>query len=343
MKINSKFLVYVRCFTYNQAPYIEDALNGFAMQQTDFPFVCVIMDDCSTDGEQEVIAHYMKQHFNIDDDTIVRREETDDYRMLFAQHKANHNCFFAVYYLKYNHGSIKKSKLGYFVEWGDVDYISLCEGDDYWINPLKLQKQVSFLVQNPDYGLVHSNYYSRYKDKIIKNHIAGLVEFDDLVTKSGIGTLTTCYRKKLADEYYIAVPVEKREGWLLSDAPLWIFIAHKSKIHYFNESFSVYRELPESASHSTDVDKAVRIIDNSYEVRKYMLLKLTQPGKKQESLLKDLFNNRNVLSKVRLCSHRGYAKRAFEIYKHNWKHLTFKTNILCIIYMLYGVLKPSKV
>ena len=50
-----KFKVCVRCFTFNQADYIEDAMNGFTMQQTDFPFVCCIVDDASTDEEQKVI------------------------------------------------------------------------------------------------------------------------------------------------------------------------------------------------------------------------------------------------------------------------------------------------
>ena len=49
------FKVCVRCFTFNQANYIEDAMNGFTMQQTDFPFVCCIVDDASTDEEQRVI------------------------------------------------------------------------------------------------------------------------------------------------------------------------------------------------------------------------------------------------------------------------------------------------
>ena len=49
------FLVSVRCMTYNHSAYIENALDGFTMQKTDFPFVCIIMDDASTDGEQEVL------------------------------------------------------------------------------------------------------------------------------------------------------------------------------------------------------------------------------------------------------------------------------------------------
>ena len=132
MKMVNNFLVRVSCATYNQASYITDALNGFTMQQTTFPFVCTIIDDASTDGEQEVIKNYLRQYFDLEDKSIIRHEETDDYVMTFAQHKTNKNCYFAVFLLKYNHYSIKKSKMPYIQEWQDqVKYIATCEGDDY--------------------------------------------------------------------------------------------------------------------------------------------------------------------------------------------------------------------
>ena len=61
--------------------------------------------------------------------------------------------YFAVVYLKENHYSQKKSKAPYLTEWEDTKYIALCEGDDYWTDPLKLQKQVDFLERHPDYSL----------------------------------------------------------------------------------------------------------------------------------------------------------------------------------------------
>lgn len=143
-----KPLVCVRSITYNHAPYIADAMNGFCMQKTSFPFVCAVIDDCSTDGEQEVISNYLHEHFDLEDQSVVRNEETDDYKLIYARHKENHNCFFVVLYLKYNHYSIGKSHLKnqYIKEWYDsAKYIALCEGDDYWTDPFKLQKQVEVM------------------------------------------------------------------------------------------------------------------------------------------------------------------------------------------------------
>lgn len=147
--IPSEYMVRVQCMTYNHAPYIEDAMNGFCMQETDFPFVCVIVDDASTDGEQEVIKRYLKNIFDLQDDQCFREEDTDDYHLIFARHKTNLNCYFGVLLLKYNHFR-KKDKAPYYEKWTKAKYIALCEGDDYWTHPKKLQMQVAVLNEHPE-------------------------------------------------------------------------------------------------------------------------------------------------------------------------------------------------
>ena len=143
-------MLRVSCMTYNQVSYIEDAMNGFVMQQTDFPFVCTIVDDASNDGEQNVIKKYIQEHFDLQDSFVAYEKDVDYGHVTFAQHKSNKNCYFAVIYLKENHYSQKKSKLPYLTEWMDTKYIALCEGDDYWTDPLKLQKQVDILEEHQD-------------------------------------------------------------------------------------------------------------------------------------------------------------------------------------------------
>ena len=65
-----KFKVCVRCMTYNHSAFIEDAMNGFCMQRTNFPFVCIIVDDASTDSEQEVIKNYLQKNFLLEDKNL---------------------------------------------------------------------------------------------------------------------------------------------------------------------------------------------------------------------------------------------------------------------------------
>ena len=149
-----KYKVCVWCNTYNQTSYIKDTMDGFCMQQTSFPFVCLIMDDASTDGEPEVIKQYLNDHFDTE-----WTKETDDYHLTLARHQENKNCFFAVYLLKYNHYSIKKLRLKYYREVTDeIDYVALCEGDDYWTDAHKLQKQADALDANPQVTLVYTNF-----------------------------------------------------------------------------------------------------------------------------------------------------------------------------------------
>ena len=154
MNYTTDFKVRINCMTYNHASYIADTMNGFCMQKTDFPYVAIIVDDASTDGEQDVINKYVHEHFDLEEKDVVRNEETDDYALFFTRHKENKNCFFAVFLLKYNHDSIKKAKWPYYLEFAKTPkYIALCEGDDYWTDPNKLQMQVDFLDSHPDYSM----------------------------------------------------------------------------------------------------------------------------------------------------------------------------------------------
>lgn len=173
MKEQPKFMVCVRCFTFNQVNYITDTMNGFTMQETTFPFVCTIVDDASTDGEQENIRKYLQEHLDLEDKTIARNEETNDYFLTFACHKSNKNCFFAVLFLKHNHYgniSMKRRKLQYTREWdNNAKYIASCEGDDYWTDNHRLQKLVGFLETHPKYVLAchRINRYIQEKCRLV--------------------------------------------------------------------------------------------------------------------------------------------------------------------------------
>lgn len=141
-----KWKVAVICCTYNQSQYITDALNGFVAQKTDFPFVCCVIDDASTDGEQDVIRRYVADNFKLDETGVAYEAETDDAYISFSRHKRNANCFFAVYYLKKNLYQDLDKKYGLIAEYEkDAKYVALCEGDDYWTSDRKLQIQSDIL------------------------------------------------------------------------------------------------------------------------------------------------------------------------------------------------------
>jgi glycosyltransferase involved in cell wall biosynthesis len=122
-------MVSICCITYNQEHFIAQALEGFIMQQTNFEFEIVIGNDCSTDGTSGLLELFREKYPS--KITVISNEK-------------NMGCY-------YNFMNTLKNCKG--------KYIALCEGDDYWTDPHKLQKQVDFLEKNPDY--VICCHYSR--------------------------------------------------------------------------------------------------------------------------------------------------------------------------------------
>lgn len=233
--------------TFNHAPYIEDALNGFCMQQSTFPYVALIVDDASTDGEQEVINHYLQEHFDMEDKNIVRNEETDDYVLTFARHNSNQNCYFAVFLLKYNHYSNNKAKWPYYLEFAKFPlYIATCEGDDYWTEPLKLQMQVDFLDSHPDYSMVccrakmfsMKNKAFRRKDNFCRNGDGELCS-KEIIRRGGyyIPTCSILYRSNMQGKDYPEYCTKSPVG----DYPFQIWMAMHGKVYYFDAPMAVYR------------------------------------------------------------------------------------------------------
>ena len=248
-----RWMVGVRSVTYNQAEYIKDALDGFCMQETSFPFVCCIIDDASTDEEPKVLIDYMEENFELSDDEIVMREETDDYKMLFAQHKRNRNCFFAVFLLKYNHygnHELKQRKIDYIRRFeGECKYIAMCEGDDYWISAFKLQKQVDFMEVHPDHSVcftAHRNENPNGLTEEFHRYDRDVEEcpIEDAI-KCGGGYMATCSQLFRREAY------ENRPEWTsklpIGDLPMMLVFLARGKCSYINEVMVTYRVCAEGS------------------------------------------------------------------------------------------------
>ena len=263
MNENPTYKVCVYCSTFNQASYIKDTMDGFCMQQTNFPFVCLIMDDASTDGEPEVIKQYLNDHFDTE-----WTKETDDYHLTVARHQENRNCYFAVYLLKYNHYSIKKRKLKYFREVADeIDYVAFCEGDDYWTDAHKLQKQADALDANPQVTLVYTNFQTidgegnPISRPFIKDFPGRSHSGDNLPTLLRYGNyimvLTSMYRYKvLESEYRTNCPVRMDFDTTMCAALMGDFI-------WMPEQMGCYRIL-ESGMVRSNLQKGLRWIQDIY-------------------------------------------------------------------------------
>lgn len=236
------YKVLIKCNTFNHSKFIEDTLNGFVKQQTSFPYVCLILDDASTDGEQQLIKSFLEKECDM---SKVQRYDTEPAEVLIAPHRTNQQCTIAIYLLRENHYSIKRSKIPYIQPWRDCcTYEALCEGDDYWIDPLKLQKQVDYLDANPNCTMCCNRtlIYSEKQKKIIGEDYCynndRIVDTKDVIYRTGlfISTCSIVYRKIIKDNY-----PSYCKNCRVGDYPLQIMAAMKGDIYYFNESMSVYR------------------------------------------------------------------------------------------------------
>ena len=237
-------LVSVICPTYNHEKYIRQTLNGFVIQQCNFPIEVIVHDDASTDNTATIIREYTAKYPFIR--AILQTENM------------------------YSQGLIRWEYL--LIQEAKGKYVAVCDGDDYWIDPLKLQRQVDFLEANPDYGLVYTKAkcYLQKQNKFKGSTGSDFNTFEDLLLKNVVPTLTVVVRKNLYAEYFNEVnPYEQK--WLLGDWPAWLWFAKNSKIRYENYVTGVYRVLPGSVSHSDDYEKMYRFSRSGMSVVEYFI------------------------------------------------------------------------
>ena len=175
-------LVSICCLTYNHARFIRKCLDGFLMQQTDFPIEILIHDDCSTDGTIEIIQEYTAKYPEL----------------IFPLYEEEN---------QYSRGGAGKMDL-YNYRRARGKYIAYCEGDDYWTDPLKLQNQVDFMEANPEYSVCFHectvcdtwNGECVKKTRLEKDTDCDISVDDFLNGKNGFGQpLTMLFRKDVYD------------------------------------------------------------------------------------------------------------------------------------------------
>ncbi len=233
-------LVSVRTSTYNHAKYITKCIEGVLSQKTTFKFEYIIGEDYSTDGTRDIVFDYARKYPNL-------------IRVITADSNVG---------MRANSRRCSKASRG--------KYRAVCEGDDYWTDPYKLQKQVDFLEANPDHGMVHTelDHYYVKTGKYVKNHwkTNGIIKqsgdlYEDILLGRGgmIYACTACYR---ADALQ-GISGLNFSKYMYGDIPTWLYIASKSKIGYIDESMAVRNVLPYSATQGRDFDYYYKFLQTS--------------------------------------------------------------------------------
>lgn len=241
---DENILVSINTLTYNHEKYIAQCIEGILMQKTNFAFELLIHDDASTDNTAAIIKEYEKKYPKI----IKPIYQTEN---------------------QWSKGI--KNSATYQYPRAKGKYIAICEGDDYWIGENKLQMQVDFLENNPEYGMCYTNFNIYYQNKkkfefdLFTTHSEKfLKQYDSLeqwILKKGyIAPMTWVYRKSLLDSY----------DSMNSCDGTFVMVAHfmaNSKIICLDNTTATYRVLEESASHSKNLEKLYNRHRNLKEVQ----------------------------------------------------------------------------
>lgn len=212
-----KPVVSILCDTFNHEGFIKETLEGFLKQETTFPFEIIVHDDASKDATPAIIKEYAERYPLIIK-TVLQKENQYSQKINF---------------------------------WSDVTfpmaqgkYIALCEGDDYWIDELKLQKQVDFLENNPDYVITWTDFYTRKGSELVPNDFKEslpavyTVDFDTLFKPYCTYTLTSLFRKEAVD------PLDYKKFKYGKDNTLYALALCHGKGAFLNFQAAVYRWHP---------------------------------------------------------------------------------------------------
>jgi len=210
---SDKLTVTVWCYVYNHEKYLRQCLEGFVMQKTDFPFEVIVHDDVSQDGSVAIIREYAAKYPDIIKPVI----ETENQ------------------YSKRD-GSLNRVMVSHT----EGKYVAICEGDDFWIDPFKLQKQVDFMENHPDYTMCAHNAIIYHQDNSTIESFTQRPQDADLSVHDAIHNWRIPTASVVVKSEYMEYP-----DWMAriysSDYALILRAINGGKIRIMKDYMSVYR------------------------------------------------------------------------------------------------------
>lgn len=294
--------VTVICMAYNHEKYIRDALDGFVSQKTNFKFEVIVHDDASTDGTPDIIRSYEKMY-------------PDIIKPIFQK--------------------VNQSKMGinkyykFVLPVSQGEFIALCEGDDYWTNPLKLQKQYDYMMIHPNCSLVVHNTKrvymgSGYKKAFLPKSfdVSGKCEFsaDEVIMNHMLfHTSALFFRKRFYSKNEEFIKHHQSYDYLIKS-----LLATEGDVHYIPEIMSVYRmgtagswtqrTFGSSEKYINHNEVAIKALEdlNEYRLFKY-----------NEAIQKNILDRKFAI----LLRQRNYSAIMMEPYLSIYKRLALKSKL----------------
>lgn len=299
--------------TYNHEHYIAHAIESVLIQNTLFDYELVIGEDCSTDRTREILLQYQK----------------------------NYPDKIKIFLNKENIGGHKNFLRTLSACTGD--YIALLEGDDFWIDPNKLQKQVNFLDSHPDCSICFHKVIGVFENNPLKKNTYGpskkietITTIKDLLTENYLPTLSVMYRR----DNIPPIPEALTKFWML-DWPLHILVAGTGDIGYLDEEMGVYR------SHQNGICSRINPVQSNLEIIKMLdFFNSFFNYKYNRIILSTLSKYYYELSLIHIhlndiTTAKGYLKKTFEMDPYNSQISKFGIISLFIRIYFLSHLKPD--
>lgn len=259
----SPIKVSVLITAYNHAEFITNTLEGVISQRVDFPFEIIVGEDDSTDGTREIVRNYGEKYPDLIQPLFNSRED-----VIYINGKPSGRYNF-LNNLNYAKG----------------EYIALLDGDDYWTNPNKLQKQVDYMDSHPDYSMCFHNVFS-INEEGVKEEWAipekrSVYSKLDLLSGNFIPTCSVLFRrgsnKSIFPEWIKYIP--------MADWPLFIQLSDSGPIGYIDENMAVYRR------HSNAIWSTKSVLGRlSNSIYAAELIRSELKGKERDKLDKTISN-----------------------------------------------------
>jgi glycosyltransferase involved in cell wall biosynthesis len=231
-------VVSIFCITYNHEKFIRDAIGGFLMQETTFPVEIFIHDDASSDGTAQIVKEYAARYPQL---------------------------FWTVLQTENQWSKGNKKILWDYLARQRGEFIAMCEGDDYWISPHKLEKQVALLEEN--HAASGSFHVARVMDDQGNDAGADPPEvyqrdrnFEDACFSYWLPTCSLVFRRRCAPH-----DMAWASHLLMGDVPLIAELCHQGPLKFINEEMSVYRRHPGGAWSRCSQEKQIRSLIDLYE------------------------------------------------------------------------------
>lgn len=240
----NELMVTIRCLAYNHEAYIRQCLDGFVMQRTSFRFEAIVHDDASTDGTAGIIREYAERY----PDIIKPIFETENQ---YSKHD----------------GSIRRI----MNQHTRGKYVAMCEGDDYWIDPLKLQKQVDLLESNKEYSMCFHNAIEHWSDRqkndtcfshIVDREYSGLEIYKNWI----IPTASVVFKKSILKSNLASCFLDPH--FLYGDILFFLLAASCGKIVGMKDVMSVYRRHEGGAVFGYNVKRMIRSLEHHKQIPK---------------------------------------------------------------------------